>query len=188
MKIRVLFAVIALFTQALTGCSLSSMQKAEMDKTLEDFYVTRFEFGVIGNIDVATSKTLTIDGRTWNFSELLASVFQEAVTERGISVGKLIPTKGGAYLLDELRVTGRTLILSVVWHPSGHIRTVYFYPRFTNAKAIKPIAPQSFADVSRHYETDEALYEGLKAELRPVVDRILDETLNRVRECGLDAF
>lgn len=189
-KISTLLAVIALLALPLTGCSLSSMQKAEMDKTLEDFYVTRFEFGAIGNMDVVTSKKLTVDGRNWNFSELFASVFQDVMQEKNIPVGKLTPTKGGAYLLDELRVAGRTLLFSVTWYPSGNIRTVYMLPQIknANAKAIKPIPPQAFSDVRNHYESDEAFYEGLKAELRPQVEGILDEALRRVDEYGLDIF
>lgn len=190
MKIRIFGLVIVIFTLALMGCSLSSYQKTQMDETLEDFTVTQFAFGAISNMDVATSKKLTIDGRGWNYSELLASVFQEAMTEKNISVGKLTPTRGGAYLLDELRVAGRTLIVSIVWSPSGNIRTTYFFPSIKNAnvKAIKKIPLQSFLDVSRHYEHDEDFYEGLKSELRPHVDKILDDVFHIIHEYGLKDF
>lgn len=190
LKFRYSALLLALTLLFASGCSLSSYQKAEMDKTLEDFYVTRFEFGILGNVDVATSKKLVIDGRNWNFSELLASVFQEALKDRGMSVGKLTPTKGGAFLLDELRVAGRTLLLSPIWYPSGNIRATYMPPRIpgANAKAIKSIPPQSFLNVSRHYDSDEAFYEGLKAELRPHVDMILDDFFHIINEYGLKDF
>lgn len=189
-KFRYLLVFFALSLLPLSGCSLSSHQKAEMDKTLEDFYVTRFEFGTLGDVDVTTSKKLVIDGRNWNFSELLASIFQDALKDRGISVGKLTPTKGGAFLLDELRVAGRTLLLSPVWYPSGKIRATYMLPKIQNpnAKAITAIPAQEFLNVSKHYESDEALYEGLKAELRPHVDTILDEAFRRFKDYGLKKF
>ncbi len=188
LKFRLFF--FALMLLLLSGCSPSRAQKADMDKTLEDFYVTQFEFETLGSVEVATSKKLIIDGRNWNFSELLASVFQDALKDRGISVGKLTPTKGGAYLLDELRVAGRTLLLSLVWYPSGNIRTTYMLPRINNAnaKAITAIPAQEFLNVRQHYESDEALYEGLETELRPHVYRIWDEAVRRFNDYGLKEF
>ena len=185
LKFRYPVLLLALTLLFVSGCSLSSYQKAEMDKTLENFHVTRFEFGVRGNIDVTTSKELVIDGRNWNFSELLASVFQDAMRDRGISVGKLMPTKGGAYLLDELRVVGRDVIVSAIWYPSGNIRIGAIAP--ITAKSIgklEYISPQAFTATQKHYESDEELYEGLKAELRPHVEILLDAAFGRVNQLG----
>ncbi|CAK7015082.1 MAG: hypothetical protein DELT_02225 [Desulfovibrio sp.] len=190
MKIRTFGLAFVVFALALTGCSLSSYQKAQMDETLEKFYVTRFEFGKIGSIDVATAKELVLDGRNWNFSELLSSVFQDALKDRGFAVGELLPTKGGAYALDELRVSGRTLLVSPVWYASGNIRTTYMPPRIpnANAKAIKSIPTQAFMNTSKHYESDENFFEGLKTELRPQVDIILDDVFHIIHEYGLKDF
>ena len=183
MKVLMRLAVAVFCILAVAGCSLSSWQKSQMDKTLEDFHVTRFEFGTIGSVDVAAAKGLVMDGRSWNYSELLASVFQDALKERGFPVGKLLPTKGGAYALDELRPAGRTLLLSPAWYASGNIRTTVYIPFKSGRLHVLPM--QRFSDVQTHYASEEALYDGLRAELRPLVEMIIDAMIKQLREYGM---
>ena len=189
-KFRVMLVLVVLcvaFASAFGCASRSGWQKAEADEALKHFYVTRFEFGKIGSVDVSAGKALVIDGRNWNFSELLASVFQGAMTDRNISVGKLLPTKGGAYAVEELKVAGRTLLLSVTWYPkTGRMLGMISVPY--QSGRVHVFERQQLISVRGQYSDDEAFFEGLKTELRPLVDIMLDEAFRRTSQYGLKDF
>lgn len=165
-------SVCALFL-LLSACSSTSRIKAQQDQIQAHVHVTRFEFGSIGNVEVSSTKNTLIDGKAANYAVLFAQILAEGIEKRNIKTSPQMHTRGGIYLAEELRGTNRNLRIHVYITPKTFAMG-YIVPAGGDMATLTKETFTPISSLRGTYKTDEEFYEGVKAEFRPLAEKMLD--------------
>ena len=179
------------------GCSSQKgwgpIPKGEGEIYKDDDIIGRYFF--LGQNTIATlmsHRLKQLEGMNVNLGILVMDLCKSRVEARGIHADKIVPFIGKEWLKDaETGNKAAVLEFHIALLKDKKIRLgfyvghVPYFPIRKDMPRFIKLEKGELIQVKTDYPDAESFYNGLKAELTPVVDQLLDKALAEIQKAGL---